>query len=100
MVTGGVLTLLGISATSGLASVLIDPRPNPNPSRGFLTDILSDGNSVALHRVQMFAWTVILGLIFLWTMATNFIFPNFDTNLLLMAGITSGIYLGFKFPEK
>lgn len=100
VVTGGVLTLLGISATSGLAAVLIDPRPNPNPSRGFLIDILSDGTSVVLHRVQMLAWTLILGLIFLWTVTTSFTFPSFDTNLLLMAGITSGIYLGFKFPEK
>jgi hypothetical protein len=100
VMTPGVLTLLGISATSGLAAVLIDPTPNTVPPRGFFRDILSDSNTVVLHRVQMFAWTVILGLILLWTVATSFTFPKFDANLLLMAGIASGIYLGFKFPEK
>lgn len=100
VVTPGVLTLLGISGVSGLAAVAIDPAPNANESKGFLTDILSDNGTIMLHRVQMFAWTVILGAILLWTVVTTFAFPKFDANLLVMAGIVNGLYLGFKFPEK
>ena len=47
----------------------------------------------------MAAWTLILGAIFLWTTLTSFSFPNFDANLLVMAGIVNGVYLGFKFKQ-
>jgi hypothetical protein len=100
VITSGVLTLIGISGVSGLAAQVIDSKPSAVPSKGFLTDILSAGGSVVLHRVQMAAWTLILGVIFLWTAATSFSFPNFDNNLLVLAGIVNGVYLGFKFPEK
>jgi hypothetical protein len=97
VVTAGVLTLMGISGVSGLAAQVIDPTPNTNPSQGFLRDIMSENNTFVLQRVQMAAWTLILGVIFLWTTLTSFSFPNFDTNLLVLAGIVNGVYLGFKF---
>jgi hypothetical protein len=108
VMTTAVLTLMGISGVSGLAARAIDaapppagqPVPPPRTSKGFLKDILSDGDSIGLHRVQMAAWTVILGAIFLWTVVWSLTFPTFDPNLLLLAGIVNGLYLGFKFPEK
>lgn len=110
VMTSSVVTLLGISGVSGLAAVAIDkgtqaPPPAPAPpaapatSQGFLTDLVSDGQSIVLHRVQMLTWTVILGLIFVWSVMWNYAFPTFDTNLLILAGIVNGVYLGFKFPE-
>src|SRR5262249_54271480 len=30
----------------------------------FLSDVLSDGMGVSLHRFQMFVWTIVLGIIF------------------------------------
>ncbi|HME23829.1 MAG TPA: hypothetical protein VKI44_21295 [Acetobacteraceae bacterium] len=106
VITTGVLALLGISGVSGLAARVIDtPTPGtatstPQPSQNFFIDILSDGGSVALHRVQMAAWTFILGVITLWTVFWEFSFPKFDNNLLVLAGLVNGVYLGFKFPEK
>jgi hypothetical protein len=97
VVTAGVLTLMGISGVSGLAAQKIDPEPNPEPSEGFFRDIMSEGKTFVLQRVQMAAWTFILGVIFLWTALTSFSFPNFDPNLLVLAGIVNGVYLGFKF---
>ena len=67
VVTAGVLALMGISGASGLAAQVIDPTPNTNPSQGFLRDIMSESGTFVLQRVQMAAWTVILGVIFLWT---------------------------------
>jgi hypothetical protein len=107
VMTGGMLALLGIAAGSGLAARLIDagtPAPADARSDGFWLDIISEGygaeRTVAVHRIQMVAWTLILGTIFVWTVFTSFEFPDFDTNLLLLMGISSGTYLGFKFPEK
>jgi hypothetical protein len=99
VVTTGVLALMGISGVSGLAAQVIDPTPNPNASQGFLRDIMSENNTFVLQRVQMAAWTLILGVIFLWTTLTSFSFPNFDPNLLVLAGIVNGVYLGFKFKQ-
>lgn len=107
LITPGLLTLLGISGMSGLAARLIDvgtPAPASARSAGFFRDIVSEGygadRSVAVHRLQMLAWTLILGMIFVWTVLTSFSFPDFDSNLLLLMGISSGTYIGFKFPEK
>jgi hypothetical protein len=99
VVTAGVLALMGISGASGLAAQVIDPTPNTNPSQGFLRDIMSENGTFVLQRVQMAAWTLILGAIFLWTTLTSFSFPNFDANLLVLAGIVNGVYLGFKFKQ-
>ncbi len=100
IVTPEVLTLLGIQGSSGLASVLMDNKEKAQPSSGnFLTDILSDGQSVTLYRIQMLAWTLILVAIFLWSVLSQLSFPKFDSNLLLLAGIANGYYLGFKWPE-
>ncbi|MFO1102698.1 MAG: hypothetical protein U1E20_07335 [Methylocystis sp.] len=100
IITPEVLTLLGIQGSSGLASVLMDSKEKALPSSGnFLTDILSDGQTVTLYRIQMLAWTLILVAIFLWSVLSQLSFPKFDSNLLLLAGIANGYYLGFKWPE-
>ena len=109
VVTAGVVTLLGISAGTGVAARLVDettpaarggtPAP-PAPSKSFWRDLVEDADGVALHRIQLIIWTTILGGIFLWTVFTKLAFPEFDTNLLLLAGIAGATYVGFKFPEK
>jgi len=72
----------------------------PATSKGFLTDILSDGENVSFHRFQMVAWTIVLGVIFVWSVYRNMTMPEFDASLLTLMGISSGTYVGFKFPEK
>jgi hypothetical protein len=100
----GVLMLLGISGVTGLAAVTMD-RPDPTkpppttPSKGFWLDILSDGKSIVLHRIQMVVWTGVLGLIFAWTVATTYSLPTFDAAMLLLIGIANGTYIGFKNRE-
>jgi hypothetical protein len=46
------------------------------------------------------AWTLILAAIFVWNAVWNFVFVDFDTNLLLLMGIANAMYLGFKPKEK
>jgi hypothetical protein len=74
--------------------------PNEHKSEGFLSDILSDENGISLHRVQMVGWTLVLGLVFVAEVVTNLAMPVFDNTLLGLMGISSGAFIGFKFPEK
>jgi hypothetical protein len=48
----------------------------------------------------MFAWTLILGVIFVGSVYHNLEMPQFSATLLGLMGISSGTYLGFKVPEK
>ena len=72
----------------------------PSVSRGFLSDILGDLGGVSFHRLQMVLWTIVLGMIFLYSVWARLSMPEFSATLLALQGITAGTYLGFKFPEK
>lgn len=72
----------------------------PTPSRGFWKDILSDDTGVTIHRFQIVAWTVALGIIFVVTVINSLTMPNYDGTLLALMGISSGAYLGLKPTEK
>jgi hypothetical protein len=73
---------------------------NQTASVNFLTDILSEGNTHSFHRFQIFAWTIVLGIIFVASVYNNLAMPQFSPTLLGLMGISAGTYLGFKFPEQ
>jgi len=85
-------------AQTDLAALLQSGQPFT--SEGFITDILSDADGVSFHRFQIFAWTALLGVIFLLSALRTLTLIDFDTSLLALMGISSGTYLGFKLPEK
>jgi hypothetical protein len=62
-------------------------------------DLLTDSNGLSFHRFQMFVWTIVLGVIFVISVYTDLIMPDFSATLLGLMGISSGTYIGFKFPE-
>jgi len=104
-----VLALIGISAGTALGAVLIDASGpgsvaasvTPHPSTGFFNDIFSDEQGkVTFHRFQIFVWSIILGIIFIASVYRVLAMPDFPGELLALMGISSGTYLGFKFPEK
>jgi hypothetical protein len=72
----------------------------PTVSSGFLRDILSDGSGYSFHRFQIFAWTIVLGIIFLSSVYNNLTMPEFSPTLLGLMGLSAGTYIGFKFPEQ
>jgi len=65
----------------------------------FLVDILSDANGISFHRFQMASWTLVLVVVFLVSVSNDLTMPDFNATLLGLMGISSGTYLGFKFPE-
>jgi hypothetical protein len=80
--------------------VIDDGKHQPSPTTGsFLQDLLTNADGYAFHRLQMFIWTLVLGVIFIVTVATTLSMPDFGNELLALMGISSGTYLGFKFPE-
>ena len=72
----------------------------PAASAGFLRDILSDGSGYSFHRFQIFAWTIVLGIIFVSSVYNNLTMPEFSSTLLGLMGLSAGTYIGFKFPEQ
>ena len=69
-------------------------------SRGFWRDLLWDEGGVSLHRFQIVVWTLVLGVIFVASVFGELAMPEFSATLLGLMGISSGTYLGFKFPER
>jgi hypothetical protein len=68
-------------------------------SDGFLVDILTDASGMSFHRFQMFIWTLVLVVLFAFSVWTRLAMPTFSATLLALMGISAGTYLGFKIPE-
>jgi hypothetical protein len=70
----------------------------------FLMDILSDDAAVGtrriitFHRFQIVVWTLVLGMVFVSNVLSELVMPTFDSSVLVLMGISSGTYLGFKLP--
>jgi hypothetical protein len=75
-------------------------KAEPVPSGGFLQDLLGDDEGVSFHRFQMFAWTLVLTVIFVNTVYDGLSMPDFDATLLGLMGISGGTYIGFKLPAQ
>ena len=69
-------------------------------SKGIFRDLISDGDGVSFHRFQIVVWTAVLAVVFIRSVSRDLAMPDFDAALLGLMGISSGTYLGFKFPEK
>lgn len=78
----------------------LTPVSSASVSRGFLQDILADAGGYSFHRFQIFAWTIVLGIIFVSSVYNRLTMPEFSATLLGLMGLSSGTYIGFKFPEQ
>jgi chaperonin cofactor prefoldin len=78
----------------------LTPSASDDISSGFLRDVLSDASGYSFHRFQIFAWTLVLGVIFISSVYNELTMPEFSATLLGLMGISSGTYIGFKFPEE
>jgi hypothetical protein len=70
----------------------------------WILDLLTEESDISkprimsFHRFQMIVWTLVLGVVFCSEVLTKLAMPTFDSTLLILMGISSGTYLGFKFP--
>ena len=72
-----------------------------------LLDLLSEQDTsggehrvITFHRFQIVVWTLILGVVFVSEVLTKLAMPAFDATLLVLMGISSGTYLGFRVSAK
>jgi hypothetical protein len=68
--------------------------------KAFLSDILSDEDGASFHRFQIFASSLVLGVIFVASVIQTLGMPTFGNTLLGLMGISGETYLGFNFPEQ
>jgi hypothetical protein len=71
----------------------------PYLTQGWFKDITTDLNGTAIHRLQIVCWTVALGVVFVIGVYNTLAMPEFNANLLVLMGISSAGYVGFKYPE-
>ena len=53
---------------------------------------------ITFHRFQIVVWTLVLGMVFVSNVLNDLVMPTFDASVLVLMGISSGTYLGFKLP--
>lgn len=68
-------------------------------TRNFFFDILSDGNGIAFHRLQVFAWTMTYWFMFIAAIWHKITLIDFGVTQLALMGISGATYLGFKLTE-
>ncbi len=94
--------LLGIAGATAGAARVVAGQPKAGVSdtvtHGFFADI-AGGDRIELHRLQMIAWTIVLGAIYAYNIVANFTLTQFDANLLALAGVVNGVYVGLKTQE-
>jgi hypothetical protein len=76
-----------------------DDAIQPFVTEGWFKDLTTDLNGSALHRLQVFCWTWVLGGVFIFGVYRDLAMPNFSATLLALMAISSAGYVGFKFPE-
>ena len=90
-----------LEGTSKLASKYterLDTQAFPKFTR-FFYELVADDDGVQLHRFQMLCWTAIFVVIYCASVLQTLSLPDLGGTALGLMGISSGTYLGFKFPK-
>lgn len=107
-VTNTILGLLGISVASSVGAQVANgvsgnktktesketESAEPSPSKSMLTNGLSP--DLRIDRLQALSFNLVYGGYFIYEMVFMFYQPEFDTNTLLLLGISNGLYVGIK----
>jgi hypothetical protein len=97
------LALMGIYSVLTVSSRSVDLNRQtkfPPSSPGvFFNDLVSDESGVAIHRVQMLVFTIIVGLMFIYQVVTTTSMPALEPYTLTMIGISGATYIGLKATE-
>lgn len=99
--TPSVLALIGINAVTTIGTRVVAPKDNGYSrdtlaSSGFFPDLLSDATGYSFHRFQMAAWTLMFGIIFIYSVYHKLAMPNFSRGVLALMGISAATFLGFE----
>jgi len=105
-ITPGMLWLLGISSTTAVAAKAIAVKNDPTPRpRNRASRVCSELHPTLgtyrceIHRCQVLLWTLIVLVIYVMKMISTLHLPDIPDVLLILMGVGSGAYLGFKYPK-
>jgi hypothetical protein len=88
-----------ITATDRIDEIKYRIKYLKNRNFRFWLDMLSEQNYVSFHRFQLVVWTFLLAIVFVWAVWAKLDMPTFDASILILMGISSGSYIGFKWPN-
>jgi hypothetical protein len=109
--TAEMMALLGIAGAGSVLARLISSRqptvtsPPANQSPPAIPpefwQMLSTKNTLGvssfdLMKLQLFVFTLVIGVYVVWRITDTATFPQLDTNTLLLLGVSQGIYVGGK----
>jgi hypothetical protein len=97
-ITWQVLALVGIAGAGSISSrfVTVSQERTPVTGNGGFSEIFQTDGNFDLYKLQMFLFTVFTALFVVGRVVVDRAFPELDTNLLLLLGISNGIYVGSK----
>jgi len=76
--------------------LILPPDAPITPSQGFLTDLIAEGGETEISKLQLVVWNAVLGVVFIWESLSDWAMPEFDQTLMMLLGISSTAYVGFK----
>lgn len=86
---------------SDLRSTTVDPSIKAaSGTNAFFRDLVYSDGSPSLPRFQMIAWTLAIGLNYIYSVFSTLQMPEYSIAVLGLLGVSSGTYVGFKFPSK
>jgi hypothetical protein len=100
-----ILLLLGITVSTSAVASYIDYYKKMTSTitakvkSNFLKDILSDGNTYSVQRVQTAVWNLVIGLYFIYYTIVNKSMPVIPYTLLYLTGISAAAYVANKRTE-
>jgi uncharacterized integral membrane protein len=96
------LALMGIYSVLTVGSRSVDLARDthfPPSIPRFFRDLVSDESGVAIHRLQMLIFTIIVGLMFVYQVLTTASMPALEPYTLAIIGISGATYVGLKSTE-
>jgi hypothetical protein len=109
------VTLLGISATSGLGAAFVNKNSTTRGTAytqemkdyynrwkyaSFLIDLFCERETMSFHRFQLICWTTLLGGVFVCSTYAAISMPTFDSTLLILVGVVNCTYVALKVPSQ
>jgi hypothetical protein len=118
VLTADVMALLGIAGTGAVLARWIAGQSGGSTSKPAATvyelkgvgvahnqeafgfwQIFSTDGRFDLLKMQVFLFTILVGVYVVWRIAATAAFPALDPNILLLLGISQSVYIGGKFTD-
>jgi hypothetical protein len=102
--TPSMMALLGIAGTGSVlarwigvgTSQAADVKAAPTHQEFDFGQMLCTNGHFDLLKLQLFIFTLMIGVYVVWRIAETAAFPELDTNTLLLLGVSQGVYIGGK----